>query len=169
MLKGYCKECVWGAFLFRFSLGMLSLVAGVDKFIAKGDPFSFFTNFINPQAATAGFRGYLQKQFAESWLPSLITVPFGYVLPYAEVVIGLLIMLGLFRFFFLLLGSLVMLVLSFGMMVVGQHDIVARNMLYVFMYAAVFFTAPWDWICLDALFRRKKPRTEDDAPPGLRG
>src|SRR5690242_6522198 len=94
----YRFEYVWGAFLLRFVLGMLSLVAGLDKFFGgMGD-----------------FRQKTGEMFAKTWLPPFLYDQFLYALPWAEVILGALIVLALFRLFSLVLGSLLMLSLAFG-------------------------------------------------------
>ena len=136
-------EYVWGAFLLRVSLGMLLLVAGLDKFIG----------------GLAEARAGIEGMFAKSWLPPALYVPFIVSIPYAEVILGGLIILGLFRHFFLWLGSLYMLALAFGVMVIGNWDITFRNVVYVGLFAAAFFATPWDRIKLDLLFFRRRPET----------
>lgn len=137
----YRKEFVWGAFLLRLSLGFLFFFAGLQKF-TKG---------------VAGSRQGIESMFKDNWLlPAWSVSAFTAMLPYAELAIGAMLIVGLLRFLFLVLGSLLMLNLAFGMMVAGKADVVAFNMLYVFMFAAAVFASPWDLISLDALFLRKK-------------
>lgn len=143
MLSIYRIEYVWAAFLLRFSLGMLSFVAGLNKFIS----------------GPANFRGALEGMFSKTWLPPFLYVQFANVLPYAEVILGLLIIIGLFRFYALVLGSLLMLSLTFGMIVAGKNDVVSANMIYVALYAATLFTSAWDRISADSLFR---PKVEEE-------
>lgn len=130
---------VWGAFLLRFSLGLLYLVAGLGKVIG----------------GTAGFREYISGQFAKTWLPGFMVVPFGYVIPWAELALGVLLVLGLLRPVALVLGSLLMLALAFGMMVTQNWPTVAANLVYVALYAAALFTTRWDKLALDTLWPRK--------------
>ena len=135
-------EYVWGAFMLRVSLGLLLLVAGLDKFIGGLD----------------GARAGIEGMFTKSWLPAALSTPFIIAIPYAEVILGGLIILGLFRFFFLALGSLYMLALAFGVMAIGNWDIVFRNVVYTALFTAALFTTPWDLIKLDSLlFRRRQP------------
>ncbi|MCL5271320.1 MAG: hypothetical protein M1457_12400 [bacterium] len=134
------REWIWGAFLIRFTLGLLFFTAGLGKFIG----------------GLGAFRGSIAKTFSETWLPSVFYVPFSHALPFAEVILGALILLGLVRFAALVLGSLLMVSLAFGMMVAGNPSIVQANIFYVGLFAAAFFIAPWDVICLDRLLFLKR-------------
>ena len=144
-MNGHCRwSMATGAFVLRFGLGMLFFFAGLNKFLADG--------------GAAAFIGYIQAQFAETWLPAFATEIFARVLPYAEVVLGALLMLGLARFVAIPLGALLMLDLAFGMMVLGKHDVVMQNMIYVGLFAACLFTSGWDLFAVDTLFYKKKPQ-----------
>lgn len=134
------REFIWGAFLLRFVLGMMFFVAGIGKFIM----------------GLGVFRGFLAKQFAESWLPHIIVAPFGAVLPFVEVIVGALLILGLARFFSLIAGSLLMLTLAFGTMVSNNQTSSASNVVFVALFAAALFASRWDLIALDTLISRPR-------------
>ena len=143
-MNGHCRcSLAAGAFVLRSGLGMLFFFAGLNKFLAEGGLGSFV--------------GYIQGQFGGTWLPAFATTAFAHALPFAEVTLGALLMLGLARFLAIPLGALLMLNLAFGMMVLGNHDVVLQNMIYVGLFAACLFTTGWDLFALDALFRKKKP------------
>ena len=65
-------------------------------------------------AGTASFASALTTQFAGTPLPHFAVQGFGYVLPWAEAVIGLLILFGAFTRLALIAGALVMVALTFG-------------------------------------------------------
>jgi len=135
-------EFAVGAFLIRFGLGLLFFVAGLGKFL-KG---------------AAGVSAGIVTMFKETWLPFFMIEPYAYVLPYLELAIGVLLLLGLFRLLALTVGGLLMLSLAFGMLVAGQGDVAAHNLIDVMLFAAALFTSPWDRIKLDSLlFRGKVP------------
>ena len=136
------REYVLGAFLVRFALGMLFFVMGLNKFI-KG---------------AADVSAQIAGMFKDSWLPAVMVAPYTHVLPYMEVSVGVLLLLGLFRGVAVTLGSLLMLSLTFGMMVAGNGPIIATNMTYVLMFAVALFTSPWDRIKLDSLLFRRSSR-----------
>src|SRR5690554_6380756 len=56
----------------------------------------------------------MSKNFENSMLPEILTLPFSYILPIAEFIIGLLLILGCFTRISAIAGSVVLLSLSFG-------------------------------------------------------
>lgn len=128
-------ERVWGSFLLRLGVGVLFLTTAANKFAGGLD----------------GFRGYIRDQFADTFLPAFAYVPFAWVLPWAELALGGLIVLGLLRTYVLGLGALFMLALAFGKMVTQDYATVSNNLLYVAFYVALLFMTPWDRIKLDTL------------------
>ena len=123
----------FGAFTLRLGLGLLFLISGLGKVTDGG----------------AGFRGYIAKQFSETWLPDILLIPFGYVLPFAEAGLGALLILGVCRCCVLPLGALLMVSLTFGQIVLGEHQTVSNNMIYVALFAATMFVSKWDRLALD--------------------
>lgn len=130
-----------GALLLRLALGVLYFTAGLGKFMG----------------GLAGARQGIEKMFAATWLPPWSVHLFALTLPYAEVTLGALLILGLLRALALPLGGLMMVALAFGMMVAGKNDVVGANMSYVFMFAAACFASRWDLVALDTLLFRRRP------------
>ena len=128
-----------GAFLLRFALGWLFLVAGINKFAG---------------GAAQASRG-IAEAFKDTWLPALMVEPYAAVLPSAEVALGALLVLGLFRRIALPLGGLLMVSLAFGMLVAGNGQVAAFNMFYVAMFAAALMTSSWDRWTLDRLLFKR--------------
>ncbi len=129
---------VAAAFLLRLTLGLLFFVAGLNKVIS----------------GPSGIGQHINQKFSETWLPAFLYVPFGAVLPWAELILGILIILGLFRCWSVLLGGLLMVSLTFGNMVTGDHGTVSSNVVYVGLFAAALLTGHWDQIKLDRLMKK---------------
>lgn len=129
-----------GALLMRAGMGLLFLIAAAGKFMM----------------GTEKFRGYIFEQFKDTWLPQFALAPYAYALPYAELAIGILLILGLFRCLSIALSMLLMLSLTFGMMVAQKHDVVGANMTYLFFLGALLFVSRWDVFCADTLWRKPK-------------
>ena len=116
--------------LGRWCLGIIFLFAGIGKF-----------------ASISGFADYLLKQFEKTWLPPVLVSIFGYVLPFAEVTLGLLLVLGLFRNVALFCAALLLISLTFGQVLLGQPQVMFFNTSYVFMVAGLLFLAKHDqWV-----------------------
>ena len=89
--------------LLRITLGVIFLATGAIKF----------------GMGIGVFAGGLQQQFAGK-LPMIIVTPFAYLLPFLEVTVGTLLVLGLFNVFALIIAGLLLIGLTFGKVVVND-------------------------------------------------
>lgn len=105
--------------------------------------FLFFG--IGKLSNVSGFAEGLAKQFEKTWLPAPLLGVFGHALPFLETILGALLLLGLFRNATLFATGLLLLVLTFGQIVLMQGQVVFTNAVYVFMTAAVLFLARFDY------------------------
>ena len=124
----------------------------------------FFFAGIGKLGSVSGFTGYLAKQFEKTWLPPMLLNIFGHVLPFLEVALGALLILGLFRNATLFAASLLLIALMFGQMLLAQPQVVFFNAAYAFMAAALLFLERFDyWV----LFPKPggRPQTEPSRPP----
>ncbi|HWL84750.1 MAG TPA: MauE/DoxX family redox-associated membrane protein [Polyangiaceae bacterium] len=85
-------------------------------------------------AHTGAFADELTRQFATTWLPSFSVQAFGYVVPPAELLIGVLIALGLFLRPALVAGTLLMTALTFGTCLRQQWEVAGFQLLYALAY-----------------------------------
>ena len=125
----------------RVTIGMMFLVFGIQKFMA---------------GASIIADGII-KEFAGK-LPAVLVSPFAHVIPFAEVGIGALLVLGLFTEIGLVLAGLLMLALTFGMVIAGQGGIVANNIFYAFVIFVLLWLSNNDGAnrySIDGLLRRK--------------
>lgn len=100
--------------LLRMTLGVLFLFAGVGKLVG----------------GVGEFASGLAERFGETWLPESLVLLAGHLLPFVEVALGALLVLGLFTVPALVgVGALVLL-LTFGTTVVEDHEAVGRNVVY---------------------------------------
>lgn len=109
--------------LLRLTLGVMFFSYGLDKFIRGLDQVA------------AG----LSERFVDSALPEALAEAFAYVLPFLEVTLGSLLMLGLFTRTALILAALLMLGLTFGAVMEPNPATVAHNV----NYALVIFVLLW--------------------------
>ncbi len=118
--------------LGRWSLGMMLLMAGIGK-------LTNLTGFVE---------NVLRPIFANNWIPKWLLVPYGYALPFVEVGLGVLLLLGYRRNGALFGTGLLFLTLVFGQLALGNWVVVAQNTLYLFMSAALLFLHEHDtWLC----------------------
>ncbi|MBB6127902.1 DoxX family protein [Mucilaginibacter lappiensis] len=81
------------------------------------------------------FSHWMVGSFAKSILPQALVIPFSYVLPIAEFIIGLLVITGLFTKPALMAGSLVMIILVFGTCMIENWEALPSQLIHV-----AFFT-----------------------------
>lgn len=120
--------------LLRVTMGLMFLVFGIEK-ITTG---------------IGNFAAGLQQNFAGK-LPSFLLTPFAYILPFAEVAIGLLLLLGLLNVLGLILGGILMIALTFGMVLQGQAPTVANNVFYAVVFFLLLWLAEYNRFSLDRL------------------
>jgi thiosulfate dehydrogenase (quinone) large subunit len=123
--------------LLRFTLGLSILMHGLVRLPHLG-----------------AFADGLVKLFAETPLPAIVVRPFALGLVFVEAIVGLLILLGLWTRWALLLGGATMAALVFGTALRSDWSTVAIQMLYAAIYAALLATREYDAYSIDALMKR---------------
>jgi thiosulfate dehydrogenase [quinone] large subunit len=128
--------------VLRASLGIVFLVGGIMK-IAGG---------------VGNFEAGLEQQF-NGKLPILLLRPFGYALPFAELIVGVLLIFGLFIVPALVISGLELLALIFGTALAGEHPVTAHNVQYALVNFFLLWFAGYNGYSLDRLMhRRPRPR-----------
>ena len=125
---------------------MIFLFNGIEKF--KG--------------GIGNFAGGMNQHFAGK-LPAALVLPFAYALPFLEVLVGALLVLGLFQFAALVLAALLMLGLTFGTVILGDPPTVAHNLQYAFVIFILLYLAEHNGYSVDRLRRGKTINAHDDA------
>jgi len=99
--------------LLRVTTGVIFLFYGVGKFMIG------LSNFV----------GGMNQNFSGK-LPAFMVMPFAYLIPFAEVISGTLILFGLFTRAGLMISGLLLIGLTFGLVMLGQAPNVAHNLQY---------------------------------------
>ena len=111
---------------------LFRLLMGLDVF---GHGFArIFTGTHLP-----GFAQGMVKSMASAPLPASLTLATGYVVPCLELVIGILLLLGLFTRFALTLAFLLMFVLMFGITLKQDWNIATQQLMYGFVLFVLLF------------------------------
>ena len=126
--------------LLRVTLGSIFLTTGVVKFVF----------------GVGNFAAGLQQQFADK-LPMFIVTPFAYALPIAEVIVGLLLVVGLFTEMALVLSGVLLLILTFGRVVTNDSATVAHNLSYAFINFMLLWLAEYNGYSIDRYRRTNRP------------
>jgi thiosulfate dehydrogenase (quinone) large subunit len=128
-----------GYALMRITYGVVFLFYGIGKFMAG------LSNFV----------GGMNQQFSGK-LPAFMVMPFAYAIPFCETIAGVLILFGLFTRVGLTLSGLLLIGLTFGLVILGQADKVAHNLIYVLANFVLLWFYDLNRISLDGLFARKQ-------------
>ena len=118
------------ALLLRWALGMLFFFAGLGKFLSQG--------------GASGAARWIVSEFDGTFLPTFLLAPYAFLLPYIEVVLGAVLILGLATRATLFLAGLLLISLAFGKVLLGDFDTVANNLNYVLIAAVAYWFASKD-------------------------
>jgi len=101
------------------------------------------------------FSQWMVDNFAKSMLPAELVRPFSMVLPFAELVIGLLLLVGLFTEPALISGAVLMLMLLFGTAMVENWEALPSQLIHLILFAVLLqFVASNSW-SLDKIFNKQ--------------
>ena len=85
----------------------------------------------------AAFSAWMVGNFEKSMLPKALVVPFSYLLPVAELLVGILLLIGLFTRFAAIAGGVVMLALIFGSTMTENWEALPSQLIHVAFFAVV--------------------------------
>jgi thiosulfate dehydrogenase [quinone] large subunit len=123
--------------MLRFTLGLSILMHGLVRLPHLG-----------------AFADGLVKLFVDTSLPAMIVRLFAVGLVFVETIAGLLLLLGLWTRWSLLLGAMTMAALVFGTALRSDWNTLAIQMLYASIYAALIAAREYNTYSLDALIQR---------------
>ena len=111
-------------FLFRFVVGVNFLMHGAVRIF--GD--------------YSGFASGMVSNFSETFLHPLSVLALGYVIPAAELIIGIVLITGYKLRYGLIAGFLLMAVLIFGMSLLQNWSVVGSQMIYaISLFLLLYF------------------------------
>jgi thiosulfate dehydrogenase [quinone] large subunit len=115
----------------------------------------FFFNGIGKLMGGVGnFVGGMNQRFSGK-LPAMLVMPFAYTLPFAELLLGALILFGLFTRLGLVLTGLLLAALTFGTVMLADFGTVAHNTQYALVNFVLLWLVDLNRYSLDGLFRSK--------------
>jgi thiosulfate dehydrogenase [quinone] large subunit len=124
--------------MLRFTLGLSILMHGLVRL-----------------PHLSAFADTTVKLFAETPLPAIIVRPFALSLVFVESIVGLLLLLGLWTRWALLVGALSMASLVFGTALRSDWNTLAIQMLYASIYAALIAAREYNFYSVDAVIQRQ--------------
>lgn len=108
-------------------------------------------------AAGPVFANSLVPMFQNTALPVWSVHIFGLILPWAEAILGFLLLIGLCTSVVLLAGSLLILVLTFGTTLRQDWSTAGVQLIYAAIYAALLALDRWNDYSLDRLLSLRHP------------
>ena len=109
----FLKGEAWACFFLRMWIGMRLMFAGLTKFLNKNDEGGW--DFDQEEAGTV-MGSITETMIANTAIPEVMLNQYATVLPWALLIVGATVMLGLFTRISLFLAGALVLSLSFGLM-----------------------------------------------------
>ena len=129
--KEHAEEC-WISFILRLAMVTIFGVAAASKFMM----------------GVAGASRNIQEMFSSSWLlPSWLVAPYASVLPFAEALIAIWLVIGIKLREAWIFTAFVLISLAFGLMV-AKEPMVANVYMYVLMACAGLYFSRYDHCAL---------------------
>jgi thiosulfate dehydrogenase [quinone] large subunit len=105
----------------------------------------------------AGFSTWMVGQFEKSILPDIVVIPFSYILPIAEFLVGVFLLIGLFTRQSLIAGALVMIALIFGTTMIEEWDSLGSQLIHAaFFTVLLIFEKEYNLFAVDLILERNK-------------
>jgi len=123
-------------FLLRLAIGASMLGHGVVRL---------------PKLQT--FSSWMVGSFEKSLLPKVLVIPFSYALPIAELVVGLLLVTGLFTKPALFVGGIVMVILIFGTALIENWEALPSQLIHAAFFALLLQFIVANTVSLDSLLK----------------
>lgn len=99
------------------------------------------------------FREWIQTLFSSTPIPSFLVTTMGYVIPPLELVLGVLILIGCNTKWSLVLASLLMCSLIFGMCLLEKWEIVGIQMVYMVCYYLALTSVDKQTLSIDSILK----------------
>ncbi|BDS06883.1 hypothetical protein NT6N_19230 [Oceaniferula spumae] len=97
------------------------------------------------------FSAWMVGLFEKSSLPTFLVKPYSYVLPIAELIVGILLILGLYTRQTLTIGSLMIISLIFGSCMIENWSAAGSQMIYLaYITALLAFREKYNNLSIDA-------------------
>ena len=125
--------------LLRVTLGLNIALHGITRIFLSG-----VTQFVNATLT----------QFQNTVLPAWQVRAFATVVPYAELLIGVLLFAGLWTRWALSAGALLMTALIFGTALRSEWNLLFLQMFYSFLYFVLLMCRQYDSFSVDGLLRK---------------
>lgn len=113
-----------------------------------------FTHGLVRLPKLAKFSAGMVGDFEKSMLPKILVLPFSYALPFAEFIIGILLILGLFTRQALIAGAIMMIMLIFGSGMIESWNAIPSQLIHVLFFAILLSTIQNNTYAVDKLLKK---------------
>lgn len=124
--------------VFRLTLGVTFFAFGASKIFLQD---------------AGNFAGYMMEQF-DGLLPGFLLIPYVWTLPFLELALGLLLIIGLYSMWTLTATGLLMVSLTFGSVIGVDPATTANNLIYAIMAFFLLWNLDANRYSLDYTFGR---------------
>ncbi len=100
------------------------------------------------------FSAWMLEKFTNSMLPEALVIPFSYALPVIELLIGLLLLIGLFTRVSLIIGGFTMVALIFGSGMIEDWGALPSQMIHTFFFAVLLSHLNYNSYSVDNALKR---------------
>lgn len=101
------------------------------------------------------FSDWMVSSMDKGWLPEVLVKPFAIVLPFAEFIIGLLLIIGLFTYRMSIAGAILIILLLLGSSTIENWEAMGIQMIYVIFYYLLIVRITDNSYSLDQKFFKK--------------
>jgi thiosulfate dehydrogenase [quinone] large subunit len=113
---------------------------------------SFFGHGLVRLPKLQKFSGWMVGQFQNSMLPEALVKPFSYILPFGELITGLLLLIGLFTRQALVAAAVISLILIFGSSLIEEWGSIPSQLIHGFIAAYLLQYIEANYYSLDTKF-----------------
>ena len=118
--------------------------------------FNMFAHGIVRLPKLNQFSDWMVGLFQDSLLPSFLVIPFSYMLPVVEFLIGVMLIVGFKTPKTLLVGACVIMSLIFGSCLIEKWDMAGGQMVYALFFFVLSATIPYNAYSLDNFLNKGK-------------
>lgn len=122
--------------------------------LAMGINF-FGHGFFRIFSGVSAFASGMAESMAKGPLPHALSLGFGYCVPWIELLLGTLLLLGLFSRFALTAGALFMVILTFGTTSVQNWQGAGGQLLYSFVFFFLLWHVEANTLSADDILKRR--------------
>ena len=101
-----------------------------------------------------GFTEWMTSQFKNSILPQKTVLTFSYISPFAELIVGILLLIGLFTRQALTTGAALLIILIFGSTTIQQWEAIPSQLIHIAFITALLVFTERNTYALENLFHK---------------